>query len=89
MCRLDFALIFALALPAVAGDKAALRQGDWKLLRNPARGQDADWQLFNLAEDIGETGNLASANPEKLQQLLGAWESLNAEMQEPFWTPSR
>lgn len=43
---------------------AALRRGDWKIVReNP----DQAWQLFNLADDLGESKNLAESN----QQLLG------------------
>ncbi|MFT5465224.1 MAG: arylsulfatase A [Verrucomicrobiales bacterium] len=56
----------------------AVRQGDWKLvgngkdLRNPdsLTGDDKKLFLSNLAEDIGETTNLAKERPEILQQLL-------------------
>ncbi|MGZ0166162.1 MAG: sulfatase-like hydrolase/transferase, partial [Planctomycetales bacterium] len=38
------------------GTKAAIRSGDWKLLRNPGRRQkNAEWELYNLKDDIGET----------------------------------
>jgi arylsulfatase A-like enzyme len=72
------------------GRKAALRAGDWKLVRNPGRNprnaSDA-WQLYNLAEDVGETQDLAAKHPEKLKQLTTAWEQLDGQMQEPFWSP--
>ncbi|MDE0579976.1 MAG: arylsulfatase [bacterium] len=32
------------------------------------------WELFNLAEDINERIDLAEAEPEKLAELVGAWE---------------
>lgn len=48
----------------------ALRQGDWKLID---RG-DGQWRLFNLANDPGETNNLASANPERVTALRRAWD---------------
>ena len=39
--------------------------------------------LFNLAEDLPETRNLAAENPRKLQELVGRWKQLNAEMAAP------
>lgn len=67
------------------GDKAALRSGDWKLVKNPGRGEPPGWQLFNLASDVSETKDLAETNPEKAAELLAAWEKLNGEMMEPVW----
>ena len=32
-------------------------------------GNDPDFQLYDLATDIGETNNLAAAYPDKVQQL--------------------
>jgi hypothetical protein len=58
----------------------ALRMGDWKLLLNPNE-QIAEEpapsggkvtnrvELYNLADDIGESKNLAAAQPEKVQEL--------------------
>jgi arylsulfatase B len=63
--------------------RTAVRIGDWKLVRNPGRGSGADWQLYNLAEDISESNNLARRQPVKLQELKDAWVRLNAEMIEP------
>lgn len=59
---------------------AALRVGDWKLLRN-ASSKDAEesnedasptevtTELYNLADDISEQHNLASSQPEKVMLL--------------------
>ncbi len=75
--------------------RTALRSGDWKLVRNPSRnrGSTADgtaaWQLFHLAEDVGEASDLAVTNPEKLQALVRRWESLDAQMIAPIWSPGR
>lgn len=45
---------------------AALRQGDWKIVReNP----NEAWRLFNLADDLGETNNLAAKRPGKVREL--------------------
>ena len=35
----------------------AIRHGDWKLVRGP---QSQAWELYNLADDIGETTDLAA-----------------------------
>ncbi len=43
----------------------AIRDGDWKLIRY----ENENIELFNLAEDINESNNLAEANPDKVSQL--------------------
>jgi arylsulfatase len=53
---------------------AALRMGDWKIVREKP---DNAWQLFNLVEDLGESVDLAKTNPSKLNELvsvIGEWE---------------
>lgn len=72
-----------------AGSKAALRHQNWKLVRNAPRGQAPDWQLFDLAADLSETTNLAEEKEAKRDELVGRWESLNAEMISPLWSPSQ
>ncbi|MFT5322515.1 MAG: arylsulfatase A-like enzyme [Planctomycetaceae bacterium] len=68
------------------GTKAAIRSGDWKLLRNPSRRQkNAEWELYNLQDDIGETSNLAAEQPARVKRLTAAWERLDAQMIEPVW----
>ena len=69
--------------------KTALRQGDWKLLRNPRRGQDGQWQLFQLANDPGETSDLATSQTAKLQELKKAWKTWNDQMIDPVWRPRK
>jgi len=77
------------------GPQLALRQGDWKLVKAPGGGVDGeprdgradarDAELYNLRDDIGETRNLATTNPEKVRELVAAWERINAEMIDPLW----
>jgi len=68
------------------GTKAAIRAGNWKLLRNPGRRQkDADWKLYNLQDDISESSNIATAQPERVKQLTAMWEKLNSQMIDPVW----
>ncbi|HEY3322527.1 MAG TPA: arylsulfatase [Planctomycetota bacterium] len=68
----------ALLLPGMAPNQAAIRMGDWKLLlrASDTDAEDLDQlpegkgvQLFNLAADIGESKDLAAANPEKVREL--------------------
>ena len=70
----------ALLLHGTTPGKAAIRMGDWKLLLNASE-KDAEEapaddakaagtvELYNLAEDIAESKNLAAAQPEKVQEL--------------------
>ena len=44
-------------------------------------------KLFNLADDIGETKDLASANPRKVKELEAKWSHWNAQLAEPLWGP--
>ena len=67
--------------------RTAVRVGDWKLLRNPGRG-DAGWHLYNLAEDVGEENDLAQKDPERFAKLTAVWEDMNSQMIEPAWQPA-
>lgn len=57
-----------------AGRNAAVRSGDWKLLRlGPNR-----TRLYNLAQALGEKTDLAAKNPAKLKDFtdrLSGWDS--------------
>ena len=79
------------------GTQWAVRQGDWKLV------QGFDYavpntvpvyetkvtppQLYNVAEDRGETKDLSAAHPDKVKALRGAWEAWNKEQAKPAWVP--
>jgi len=55
------------------GQKAALREGDWKLVR----AEHQPDELYHLSSDIGESNNLASTESVQLKQMsatLDAWE---------------
>ena len=64
------------------GPQAALREGEWKIFRG--RGA-TNWQLYHLADDIGEEHDLAAVQPQKVAELMQAWQKLNAEMIDPLW----
>lgn len=76
------------------GAQMAIRMGDWKLTKAP--GDDIKFNrsdlpsaegshLFNLKDDIGESKNIASANPEKVKALTEAWNQWNKELVKPSW----
>lgn len=67
------------------GDRAALRKGDWKIVRDRQRGQPGPWELYNLREDIGEVNDLAGEEDEILEELVEEWEELDQEMIEPVF----
>jgi len=67
------------------GQRTALRAGDWKLLRNPGRGAGSGWQLYNLAEDLSESRDLAERQPDKLGEIKAIWEEMDGQMVAPAW----
>jgi len=72
--------------------KTALRVGDWKILRTKpptSNAPESAWQLYNLADDMGESRNLAAIHPERTGELVRQWDVLNGQMIEPFWSPRR
>ena len=79
------------------GGMMAIRKGDWKLVKTaegPLRDVDpasltdlAGAELYNLAADIGETKNLAAAQPHKVKELAGIWQAWNRQLVRPLWFP--
>lgn len=52
------------------GGRVGLRAGDWKGVRmNVFKNPDAPLELYNLADDIGETNDIAAAHPEIAARL--------------------
>ncbi len=49
---------------------AALYRGSWKITRNTPPLGDAQWRLYDLSVDPGETTDLSSARPELFQEML-------------------
>ncbi len=50
---------------------AALRKGDWKIVRERP---ELPWKLYSLNTDIAESRDLAMANPRKLQELVNEFD---------------
>jgi len=52
----------------------AYRNGDWKILRLAQPYGTGEWQLYRLDEDPGEVRDLAGAQPDKVAELVEAWQ---------------
>lgn len=70
-----------------ATSRTAYRKGNWALIppyEGPAiakkvnieLGNAKGYQLYNLKDDIGQQDNLADSNPEKLKELISAFEAI-------------
>ncbi len=60
----------------------ALRKDDWKLLKHR---DHAEWELYNLATDIGEQNDLAKKHPDKLKELMDIYTDMSDQMLKPQW----
>lgn len=57
-----------------------LRVGDYKLIV-----KNDKVQLFNLKEDLSETTDLSKKQPERVQEMLARWKTLNESSKPPLW----
>jgi arylsulfatase A-like enzyme len=68
------------------GPQAAIRRGDWKLIRlHGANDEKKTFELYNLAEDVAEEKNLAGEKPDIVNKLTVSLDAWNAELVEPLW----
>lgn len=65
--------------------RAAVRNGDWKLLRFP----DRPAELYNLADDLSEQNNLASAHPAKVKAMFKQLFEWELTLERPMWLLKR
>ncbi len=72
------------------GPQKAVRQGDWKLVdwRDFETKSQSGWQLYNLADDISESNDLATKHPDKVTELSNLWEAWNKHNIAPRWQGS-
>lgn len=61
--------------------RAAMRKGDWKLIRFP----DRPAELFYLPDDIKEHNNLAASEPERYKKMYKELFQWEATMERPRW----
>ncbi len=83
------------------GKQMAIRKGDWKLVRydraveipgavsSLANPDVSALRLYDLARDRGEAHDLAAEQPDRVKELLGAWNAWAAQLAEPLWRPQR
>ena len=73
-----------------AGDRVALRIGDWKIIGNDTL---SEFQLFEVAKDWKEENNLAEKMPEKTEEmkrrLLKLWKEIESEGPKHWWLGER
>lgn len=66
-------------------NRGVVREGDWKLLRYP----DRPAELYNIAEDITETNNLAFEHPQKVRKMYKTLFQWEGELERPLWQLKR
>jgi arylsulfatase len=59
--------------------RRGVRKGDWKVLWLESPFGTDKWQLYDLSIDPGETRDLAEEEPEKLAELIAAWNDYATE----------
>jgi hypothetical protein len=53
---------------------------------NVARDPDQpQWELYDVASDLGEEKDLAGEQPERVAQMIRDWRAWNGEMREPVF----
>ena len=69
------------------GPQKAVRRGQWKLVdwRDHDAKQNSGWELYDLANDIGEQHDLATSQPQLVAEMSREWEQWNAKNVAPLW----
>ncbi|MCX6922495.1 MAG: arylsulfatase, partial [Verrucomicrobia bacterium] len=66
---------------------AAIRVGDWKLVR---LGRTGPWELYNLKTDRTELHNLAASDPARAKELAAKWDAWAERAQvKPYPKPAK
>lgn len=68
------------------GNYTALRHGNWKLLNMRGAIAEPQWELYDVASDLGETRDVAAASPDRLAELVRIWEEHRSRMKAPLFT---
>ena len=67
------------------GTRAAMRHGDWKIVRHGRRGMVEGWKLFHLADDVSESNDLAGSLPDRVIDLETRWQQWNGKQMPALW----
>jgi arylsulfatase A-like enzyme len=60
-------------IPGEIFNQTTVRMGDWKALHD-ASDKPSVWRLYNLADDLGESTNVADQHPDLLQTMTTAYD---------------
>lgn len=60
--------------------RAFVRQGDWKLVNLEPPFNESTYELFNLADDPGETTDLRDSEPERFAAMVRLWHAKRQEI---------
>jgi arylsulfatase A-like enzyme len=63
------------------GEQWAVRHGDWKLV--VSKGGKGKPELYNLAQDISETTDLATGDPKRVAEMQMRYDAWSAQQAEP------
>jgi len=66
-------------------NRGVIREGDWKLIRFP----DRPAELYNIANDISETNNLAAVFPDKVKEMYKKLFEWELTLERPLWQLQR
>ena len=64
-----------------------IRQGPYKAVSVPPPYGDGEWELYNLEEDIGESNDLSKEMPDKLEDLIAAFDAYAEDVGIIPWEP--
>ncbi len=68
------------------GVAAAMREGNWKLIRVKESAQVQNVLLFDLSKDLSETTNLSAKYPAKTREMLAKLAEWEKGLDTPHWT---
>ena len=70
------------------GPQRAVRRGNWKLVdwRDFEAKSNSGWRLHDLAQDVGESVDLAGRHPEIVAALAAEWDRWNAGNRASIWS---
>lgn len=60
-------------IPGEIFNQTTVRMGDWKALHD-ASDKPGEWRLYNLADNLGESTNVADQHPDILQTMIAAYD---------------
>jgi arylsulfatase B len=67
------------------GARNAYRSGDWKLVNMTRDATKPKWELYNIADDLAETRDVAADEPDRLRRMTEEWAEWNGQMREPLF----